>query len=431
MTSYKFPVKNKFEAREVTEMDFIVEPDSIAYVDLDDYRYNSERKSFPYLKGLLNIEDDKLAKLSNSYLKIIFSGHRGSGKTTELKRFQNYINFHNRYFSVLVELEKEFDGSTFKPEYFYIAIISKLAAKIQEEKLNFKSSDLDDIAKKWTSNNETIDEIQNIAEIEVSSEANIGMDFFGMLGVKNRLRSLFSGQTKSAEIIRQDIRKDPLGLVNRFNKVLIDLRKTLDNKQIGKDVLFIVDGFEKLGLSSDSYEDIFFRNAHIIKSIESIMIITTPINVWYDVTKSINNNFPKDYILPMVDLSNSNANNAFKQIITKRIDFNLFFENEEALDLIVEYSGGSPRQALEIVNSAISTNLGKPIKKEDVEVELYELGRKRYEKLTSKHIQKLNSKKFDDSDEITIDLLFGLDILKYNGKKKINPLLSYYLEHKE
>lgn len=428
--TYNFPVKNKFEAREVTEMDFILEPDSEAYVVLDDYRYNNDRKSFPYLKGLLNIDDDTLAQLSNKFLKIIFSGHRGSGKTTELKRFQNYIDDPKRYFSILVELEKEFDGSTFKPEYFYIALISKLIAKIKEEGIDFKSSELDDIVKKWTSSQENTEEIQNIAKIDISAEANMGVDFFGMLGLKNRLRSLLSGQTKSAEFIKQEIRKNPMGLISRFNKVLLDLRKTLAKTTKAKDVLFIVDGFEKLGLSSDSYDDIFFKNAHIIKAIDANMIITTPINVWYDVTKSINNNFPKDYILPMVNLSVPNAKDAFKKIITNRIDFDTFFENEEALDLIVEYSGGSPRQALEIVNSSISTSLGKPINKAHVEQELFELGRKRYEKLTTEHLEKLKSEDFNDSDDVTIDLLFGLDVLKYNGTKKINPLLSYYIENK-
>ena len=102
--SNEFPIKNKFKAREVTEPDY--EADLFKehlYVNLDSVR---GKEFMDDIKFSLNIESSTpvLNETTNDYIKILFSGHRGSGKTTELKRLHKQINKPDCYYSIFIEL---------------------------------------------------------------------------------------------------------------------------------------------------------------------------------------------------------------------------------------------------------------------------------------------------------------------------------------
>lgn len=112
--SYAFPVTDKFQAREVTELDFTIEPtDKKVYVNLDSVR---DKSYLGQIKYNLNIEDDQLQRITKTFHKIIFSGHRGSGKSIELKRFHHGINNKACYLSVHIDIEQEMEVGGFQPE---------------------------------------------------------------------------------------------------------------------------------------------------------------------------------------------------------------------------------------------------------------------------------------------------------------------------
>jgi hypothetical protein len=418
---YEFPVKNKFHARSVTELDFEIDSmDSNLYVDLDVVR---GKEYIEEIKFNLNIDEDNLKTVTDDFIKIIFSGHRGSGKTVELLRFQNYIDTPHRYFSILIRIEKELEIGSFHPEDLFIILITKLIEKIHESGIKFNSDYLKEIQREWLSETAILKELKDTFNIDVSAEAAAGASFFVFLKLKNALKSVFSSESKTLKSIRETIRKNPNNLIDKFNAVLNDLRMTLSKNKQSKDILFILDGTEKIHYQI--YKELFCKNSYLIRAIDANMIFSVPINSYFDIKGNPASDFFQTYTLPMIQITKKSAL-LLKQVITKRIDAKTFL-TQEGLDFCIEKSGGCIRQLIKIVNKALIISRGGVIIKEIAEKSANELGIAMVEQFDSEHLSILKKKKYYTADAKILDLLFSLAVLKYNGDRKINPLIIDYL----
>jgi len=414
---YTYPVKNKFHARSVTELDFEINPmNPDVYVNLDAVR---GKEHIEEIKFNLNIDNDKLEITTDSFVKIIFSGHRGCGKTLELQRFQNYIDDPSRYFSIFVRIEKEAEVGSFKSEDLFIILITTLIENIYEHQIDFNSSYLKEIQREWLSKADIVNELKTNFGVDVNAEAGAGVSFWGILKLKSALKTIFSSESKTIKTIRETINKNPISLIEKFNEVLLELRIALAKNNLAKDILFILDGTEKMPYQI--YRELFCENSYLIRAINANMIFSVPINSYFDIKGNPSSDFFQTFTLPMI-LIKPNSIPLLKQVIIKRIDADTFLE-QDALDLCVEKSGGCIRQLLRIVNKALTISLGKKITKAIVEKSVYELGRAMMEQCDSEHLSILKQKKYDTADLKVLDLLFSLAVLKYNGEREINPLI--------
>ena len=419
---YQFPVKNKFHARTVTELDFEIDPmNPDVYVNLDSVR---GKDYIEEIKFNLNVDEDSLKVVTPNFIKIIFSGHRGSGKSIELQRFQNYINDSSRYFSVFIRIEKELEVGSFQPEDLFIILITKLIESIHELKIEFNSDYLKEIQREWLSETAIIKELKDNFQVDVSSEVAAGASFFVFLKLKSALKSVFSSESKTLRTIRETIKKNPKNLIDKFNAVVADLRIALDKKNLSKDILFILDGTEKIPYQI--YRELFCENSYLIRAINANMIFSVPINSYFDIKGNPSSEFFQTYTLPMI-LITDNSMPLLGQIVTKRIDAEMFIE-KESLDFCIQKSGGCIRQLLRIINKALIISRGTKITKETAEKSVSDLGRSMIEQFDSEHLSILKQKQYYTADFKVLDLLFSLAVLKYNGVREINPLIQRYLE---
>lgn len=416
--NYEFPVIDKFQARDVTELDFTIEPtDETVYVNLDSVR---DKSYIDQIKYNLNIEDNQLKKITDTFTKTIFSGHRGSGKSIELKRFHQSINKPDCYMSVHIDIEQEMEVGGFRSEDLFVILIAKLIERVHGEGLSFKSSSLDKIIKEWLSETTIQEELKKDFKLNLEGEISAGNSFFGFLKFKSALKSIFSASSTTSESIRRTIRKNPSNLIDQFNDILSELRETLSKSDKAKDILFIFDGTEKIPYGI--YEALFVKDSYLIRGINANMIFSVPINSYYNIESNPAADFFQVYLLPMVKLTEE-SRLMLKQIISKRIDVDRFIE-DDALSLCVNKSGGCIRQLIRIVNRAMIIALGGKIKIEIAEKSIHALGEEMKNLLKSEHIDILKQKKFNTADAPVLDLLFSLAVLKYNGVRGINPLLE-------
>ena len=154
------------------------------------------------------------------------------------------------------------------------------------------------------------------------------------------------------------------------------------------------------------------------------MVFSVPINSYFDIKSNPASFFFQTYSLPMIPITDQSLP-LLKQIITKRIDAQIFIE-DEALEFCILKSGGCIRQLLNIVNKSLTISLGTKITKEIAQKSVEELGRAMIELLDSAHYNILKKKEYERSDQKVLELLFSLAILKYNGERKINPLITGY-----
>lgn len=422
---YQYPVTNKFQARAVTEPDYdedVLEGNNPLYVNLDAIRGTDY---IDRIKFNLGVDKNNNLDFTEEYVKIIFSGHRGCGKTTELKRLHNELNKPSCYFSIFISLEEQIEISKFQPEDLYVLLILELLQKLSEKNISINSSALKNLATRFFSEEAVEKELKTSFNTELGIEKEAGFNFFDFIKFKGIFKSVFAGENTTSKKIREEIKKNNIQLIREFNALLVDVRNVIINENLGEDILFIIDGSEKVRI--EIYEKMFIHDGHLLKEIAANMILSVRIDAFYDIEKSPVK-FTNQYVVPMIQLNKEGATHLFEKIITNRLDEKTFFESGVLLK-IIEFSGGCARQLLHIVNASLMKSLGEKINLSHVYNAIKELSEKIIETLDNEHQEILKVKKFNPAEEKVRQMLQQLVLLKYNGPDSImiNPLLQNWL----
>jgi hypothetical protein len=433
-TKYIFPEKNVFKAREALDTDFDIDThDPKLYIDLDSIRILSEETD--YKEGLyfmLNIDPDSktLDTTANDYSKILFLGHRGCGKTTELRRIHKYLNDPKRYFAILIETEKELEVNKMQAEDFFIIMVIKIIRQLKQAGLSKAADSFDDLLKEWLSETEVQKEITNTAGVEgsaalkVDTDGNFLMKALSFLKFEAEIKGTLARESKTTTTIRSKIKNNIIDFVIKFNNALAEVRAYCAKAGKGNDLLFIIDGTEKS--TFEFYEEVFQKNGHILRSLNVNLVTTLRLDAFYKLDGKPNLDFYQSVFVPMVTVTDRNKE-ILAQIITKRVDANSFF-NPDALDYFVEMSGGSLRQLLRLANIALLYSRGKKVDIERAKKTVTTEGERLFHALSPDQKDMLRSNKWIDNwshPDVSI-MLYALALLKYNGKAKVNPLIQSY-----
>lgn len=416
---YHFPESNLFRAMEATEPEFDIfeKGRGQLYVPLQSLR---TRKQFSHIRRLLGIEGQQLQNTPNDYVKILFSGHRGCGKTVELIRFHEEINRPELYFSVFVSLQEEVELRRFQPEDLYFVLIGKLLRSLKAHNIDYNKADFEEIANSWVEDEEIQKEIRSKRGIESGAGAKAGFSFWDIFSSEGFLKGFYGYENATTTKIRQSIRRNPEDLVQRFNRALIKVRSAIEKKGKGNDLLFVVDDFEKT--APEVYENIFIRDPHFVREMRAHLICCVPIQTYYDVQNQHAADLFKLSYLPMI--RTEQGADEFVKIVTRRVDAKLF--EPGVLERMVRYSGGSPRQLLRIANQCLldaETTVSDGVLSDA----LKRLSIERIRPLSEAHRKILRARRFDDISKDLLDLLFSLNVMEYNGdtiERRINPLLE-------
>lgn len=426
---YTYPVKTVNDAKAVLEPEF--QPDLFdnqhLYVDLDairdvdylhdlyfDLGYNPGKKEF---------------KIVSDYTKIIFSGHRGCGKSTELRRINKELNHPDRYFTVFIDLEKEVEVGSFQYTDFFSLLIHKLIQRLEEKKIDAGLNRLQDLAKQLLPTKiveSAVDKEKLDSAASLGAEA--GFKLFGLLGFKTSFKETFSGENEIATTIRKEIKQNTLSLVYSLNAELVETRMAIEASGHGKDILFIIDGSEKV--KSEVYEEIFIANGNIVSQLNMNLLTAVPISAFFQIEKAPYK-FLNRYTVPMIKVDGDDrAEELMAEIVAKRIDLTIFIE-KNALKTCITYSGGCIRQLFQVIHTALKKSLGEKIQQKHVEKAIKQLGMYLWEYLDNEHLRILKEEDYRPAERKVDELLYILILLKYNGKIKINPLLKEYSDFKE
>jgi hypothetical protein len=431
---YTFPEKNVFKAREALDTDFDIDAhDPKLYIDLDDIRILSEETDYKEnLYFMLNIDPDSkiLDTTANDYSKILFLGHRGCGKTTELRRIHRFLNDPKRYFAILIETEKELEVNKMHAEDFFIIMVIKIIRQLKEAGLEQATESFDDLLKEWLSEKEVQEEISNTkgiegtASVKADTDGNFLMKALSILKFEAEIKGTLARESKATTTIRTEIKKNLGDFMTKFNYALSEVRAHCAKAGKGRDLLFIIDGTEKS--TFEFYEEVFQKNGHILRSLNVNLVTTLRLDAFYKLEGKPNLDFYQSVFVPMVTVTDNNKA-ILEQIITKRVNAESFFD-AAALDYFVKKSGGSLRQLLRLANQALLFSRGKKVDLERAKKTVTTEGDKLYHALSPEQKDILKNNTWIDNwshPEVSI-MLYAMALLKYNGKAQVNPLIQSY-----
>lgn len=314
-------------------------------------------------------------------------------------------------------------------EDLFVWILLKLVEAIKARQVPTGTSDFDALAHQLLSSESLETEATRKLSGEASAETGGGFDFFGILKLKTEVKAALASENATSKKIREEVRKNPLAIIRKINAALVNMRQAVAEADLGRDILFIVDGSEKLRF--EVYEELFIRNANLLQNLSLNMLLAVPINAYYKIEAVPSPNFSHSLLIPMIKLTGPNADRAnalFKEVIERRIQANLFFE-PGVLNACVAYSGGCIRQLLRIVNAVIYKALGQRASLAVAQAAIRAEGSTLNQVVTSEHIRVMEKglDKLRPNDPGVREMLLQLVLLKYNGHFQLNPLLNGFV----
>ncbi len=425
-----YPVNGFFKARNVLKPSFEITGVDHLFVNFDKFRSNASSKK---LNMLLGIESDGHLNEDAGFAKIFYTGHPGSGKSTELEKLHHKLNRPAQYFSVYLDIEDYIAITDFKSEDLIVIIIASLVNCLVERQINYDVPGMQKIAEDWLSDTSVSEELIRKTDNEGGASAEIGTGgLLKLFSAKAFIKSVFSYSAHTSTTVRRKVLEKQGDYIDSLNLALINIKENIRLANQGKDILIVIDGLEKLrGSFYDNYKQVLIQNTRLIEGLNCSIITCVPIDTWYD--KQTNPIISKyDHVmLPLIPIDDDTVP-VFSEIISRRIDKDAFFE-DGVLEYCVRQSGGNPRQLIKIVEAALLTleDTNDKISLHGAEKACSNLGLDLVRRLSGPDFELLKVGNYNRSDDNIKDLLFNLSLMEYNGSlntRRPNPLLEPFLK---
>jgi hypothetical protein len=281
---------------------------------------------------------------SPGYDKILFSGHMGSGKSTELNRFSLLQEIRERFFVIKYSISEILNIIDIDYIDFLLSFAAYVYIKASDEGISFTGGVLKSL-EKWI--NYFKPGIKGLEEEERSkSAAKTIYNFF------NRVSVILLRELALRDKVRDAIKRNINGLVTVINTLV-----TYVNSQLGdKELLIIIDDLEKI--PDITKAEALFINAGTYMTIPRCKIIyTVPIALYYSIKfKQLTGTFGNSYFLPNIKVRDKKGTGALDpsgcmmEFLKKRIDITRI--DKRAIDIMIENSAGVAREFVRILRNA-------------------------------------------------------------------------------
>jgi len=369
---------------------------------------------------------------AEKYTTILFTGHRGCGKSTELKRIQK--EWEKYYRVIYLEVNEETDINDVGYTDFYLITIKQVEFEMRRLGLKLDPRLMENF-EAWFKDVTQETERTVESSVSVEGEATLGPEapFLAKLLVK--LLAQIKGSDKQKKTIRQTLEKDISRLKADINLLLNDAVKKLRKKfSQYKGFLIIFDNLDRV--PPEVANHLFFDYAAQLQQLDCTIVYTVPLSVLSS-TKNLNNNFGNPHIVPMVNIYEFNRDNCdlnynqtgldtMASLIERRVEVDKIFESREELLELAKASGGHVRQLMQMMQTACltaSTNEHDKINAEDV---IYAIKQEQFNFerfIPQSHYPVLAEvclTKNITKDDVGQLMLFNTSVLEYNGKNRWN-----------
>ena len=292
----------------------------------------------------------------------IFAGHRGCGKTTELKRLQGDLESGDgRYFVVYCKIEEELDQNDLDFPDILLAIVRQLSNQLKERrKIHLSSRRFQQFFK----------------AIAGALPKGLSLDDFELdLGIL-KITGILKSSPATRKRIRKALEERTSNLIGDANDVIGEATLSV-TKSGHAGLVIIVDDLDKMVLrplgptsGTNRGEDLFYHRQAHLRAFACHVIYTMPIALAYS---SVGPALSAHYdappsVIPMTRVFNPPQCDPFpagverfREVIHKRLAKaqaveSDVFESADVVDQLIHLSGGQPRELMTLTREAIITD---------------------------------------------------------------------------
>jgi energy-coupling factor transporter ATP-binding protein EcfA2 len=319
-------------------------------VELSQARGNYSRKRL-YRQLGVDTEQDRLRSIPRGQY-LLFGGHRGCGKSTELRIMADYLAHPDRFFVVFIDAVKSLDVNNLRYSDVLLAQGEALAAALQEKSIQVPPVYLSRLGDWFAQRVKTVERTRSLAaELKAGAKAEGGVPLLFKLFAE--LTTAIRTGTSYKEEVRLAVRDSFSELADAFNTLVDFVAVEVGKRGIGKALLFVIDGTDRL--QRDEAETFFIHDIHQLRLVRTNFVYCAPITILTEEGQAAQS-FDATFKLPMVKLYDKGAAKpaedglrCLREFLLRRLPRDCF-ASEATADLLVRYSGGHPRDLLRLAS---------------------------------------------------------------------------------
>lgn len=127
------PPKHLLEVLHEIAYDEALGPDDPRYVDTSEARGSQQTRSRLAIKFGLSLKDGRFFPQDRRH--VLFFGHTGSGKSTELRRYAKDLSGPGRFLAIEVDVATALDRNNVQYADLLMAVAESLLARLQDEQI--------------------------------------------------------------------------------------------------------------------------------------------------------------------------------------------------------------------------------------------------------------------------------------------------------
>ncbi len=284
---------------------------------------------------------------------VLFFGHVGCGKSTELTRLCTGLHDPTRFWVVRVNLLDLIDSNNARYSDVWLAVSQRLLEQAQQDGLTI-SKVVVDAWRNWFHERVRTLETMGALDSELKTEASteIGIPFIAkLLGKLTTAIKVGASYRDSLRMVVQNTYSD---FVTALNQLVAEVGDQIRRRGKGQEVLFAIDGADRF--QGDDWRHLFIDDANQLTQIRCVAVYTAPMAL---LSSGARLDLFGQTVLPMVKLWESDhpsqrrdiAFTTMRELVLKRCHYRLF-DSVETLDKLIEWSGGHLRDLLRLLSEA-------------------------------------------------------------------------------
>ena len=412
------PPKDIWEVNQQLQFDQPLEPNDPRWVDTAKARGDF---SFAPLYRSLGVDPGSW-RLRGAPRRayILFCGHRGCGKSTELRRVYRKLDQPQLFFVVLLDATKSLDPNNLQYQDVLLALAQALLRQLEEQGVELDQVHLTRLESWFDERIEKHEATRQFAaEVKAGAKAEAGIPFLSKLFAE--LTTAFRVNSTYKDELRRVVRNHFSEFAGAFNQLIVAAEQAGEETGLGSRVLFLVDGTDRLrGEDADSF---FVKDVYQLQLIEALFLYSTPIHLVHG-GAALNQSFTTTFKLPMIKIAERDGSrneigfSGMREILHRRAPLELF-DDAGTAEYLIEHSGGHPRDLLRLLQYTFEHARGEVFDRAAAERAVQALATDYRQFLDAKDYALL--REIDDQPEIEHNserarhLLYNLALLEYNA----------------
>lgn len=238
-----YPPSDILEVLASLDYETALTPDDRRYVDTAEARGSTQTPERLALKFGLLLRDGRFLPPPKKH--VLFFGHTGSGKTTELRRYCRQLEGTDRYLVIEVGVHEILDRNNFEYTDLLMALALALCERIQDRKVPVPVTAVVGLERWFAENIKTEERLREFsATAEAGAEGKAGIPLLTNLFVK--FTAAFKTNVTYKDSLRRVVRNTYSQFAAAFNAFIREAERCSHEAGVARRFLFVVDGTDKL-----------------------------------------------------------------------------------------------------------------------------------------------------------------------------------------